>query len=210
YTRVPEHSRDLSTILPFEPYSQLIKKDYVWKGSGNLTEVVLQQPCPDTRSGGNIYYSNFYGGGIVENNTATNILNWRNDLLYVLSNSTLYEKGGQPAGHLEWKEDSLLVLSNYRDDVVAQWRFGPARLEIRSYSEKNWVLLLGVATKFAFGSFNECTSDYWLTLQMVIISGILSAGSVVAICIIVGNKPSRETYRPQANLRLQSFTTEGE
>ena len=204
YTHPPRPNEGpADTELPFQTQYQLIKNEYVWRGTGNITDAVLRQSCPDTRTGADIYYADSYVGGVFESGTATSILNWENELIYTLSNLTLYDKGGQTVGTVNWEEEGLLVLTNPNDELVAQWGFEPTRLEVYAPLEVNRALLFAVASKFAFGAFNDCTTQYWMSLQIVLISGILSLGSIVAMSIMVYK---RREFSPRKNLRLQTFT----
>ncbi len=72
--------------------------------------------------------------------------------------------------------------------LIAQWYFDSRALTLSVAANPittkyEPVLLFSIAGKYAFGGYNECTTKYWMSLQIVIISGILGLASIVAVCI---------------------------
>ena len=104
-------------ILPLQNQYQLIKNDYIWKGTGNITDAVLCQSCPSTQIGANIYYGDSYIGGVLDTDTDTIILNCKKESIYTLSSQTLYDSEGKIVGTMEWEEDDLLVLTNLSNET---------------------------------------------------------------------------------------------
>ena len=192
--------------LPLQNQYELIKHDYIWKGTGNITDTVLCQSCPDTQIGGDIYYGDSYIGGVVKHNSDTIILNCKQEAIYMFSSHTLYDREGVIVGTMEWAEDDLLVLTNPSNELVAQWDFEPNRVGFYVYSEIDRVLLFAVGTKFAFGDFNDCTTKYWMSLQIVIISGILSIASIVVMSITLYKMKNQLAHRySRKNFKLQTL-----
>jgi len=205
HTPHPNGGEDCDS-LPFQNQYELIKHDYIWKGTGNITDAVLCQSCPDTQIGGNIYYGDSYIGGVVKHNSDTIILNCKQEAIYMFSSHTLYDREGVIVGTMEWEEDDLLVLTNPSNELVAQWVFEPNRLFFCVHSEVDRVLLFAVASKFAFGDFNDCTTKYWMSLQIVIISGILSIASIVVMSITLYKMKNQLAHRySRKNFRLQTL-----
>ena len=205
HTPHPNEGEDCGT-LPLQNQYELIKKDYIWKGTGNITDAILCQSCPDPQNRANIYYADSYVGGVLETEVDTIILNCKKEPIYTVSSKTLYDSEGGIVGTMEWEEDGLLVLTNPSNELVAQWVFEPNRLFFCVHSEVDRVLLFAVASKFAFGDFNDCTTKYWMSLQIVIISGILSIASIVVMSITLYKMKNQLAHRySRKNFRLQTL-----
>ena len=124
----------------------------------------------------------------------------------MFSSHTLYVREGVIVGTIEWEEDELIVLTNPSNELVAQWVIEPNRLFYCVHSEVDRVLLFAVASKFAFGDFNDCTTKYWMSLQIVIISGILSIASIVGMSITLYKMKNQLAHRySRKNFRLQTL-----
>ena len=205
--------------FPLQNQYQLVKEAYIWRGIENITDAVFQQPCPTSQVGYNIYYSNFYIGGVDETPAKqrsggdTFILNCRGETIYTFSNLTVHDSSGGLVGTLDF-EDVPLVLTNPEGERVAQWCRDSKTITLVVHSEIDRVLLFAIAGKYAFRGYNECTTKYWMTLQIVIISGILSIISMVAMGIVMCRpKSHRYALRASAeggarkNLSLKTFNT---
>ena len=206
YTHIQQNSGGECVDIPVQNQYQLIKKEYLWKGTGNITDAVFRQSCPDTQIGPNIYYANLYIGGVLETEINTIIFNCKQEPIYTFSNLTLYDSEREIVGTVEWEEDNLLVLTNPSNELVAQWVFESNRLFFCVHSEVDRVLLFAIASKFAFGEYNECTTKYWMSLQIVIISGVLSIASIVVMGITLWKMKNQLAHRySRKNFRLQTL-----
>ena len=201
--------------IPIQNQYQLVKNGYIWKGAENITDAVLRQPCPDSEISSDIYYANSYIGGVRETEPGTLILNCKKEVIYTFSNVTLYDSSEEIVGTMDWEEDNLLILTNPRSELVAQWNFDSNFLTLEvhltslsppSEVEENRVLLFAIASKYIFESHNECTTKYWMSLQIIIISGVLSIVSIVSmgiiLCKIKQQLPNRYSHK---NFRLTNF-----
>ena len=197
-----EKGDEVCADIPLQNQYQLVKKDYIWRGIENITDVVFQQPCPNSQVGLNVYYANFYVGGVYETTAKqspgsprsgadTFILNCRREPIYTFSNLTIHDSSGGIVGTLDFK-DVPLVLTNPEGNRIAQWCLDSKTITLVVHSEIDRVLLFAIAGKYAFREYNECTTKYWMSLQIVLISGILTIISMVVVGIVIcKHKPHR-------------------
>ena len=207
YTHTKIGKEEICVDIPLQNQYQLVKEEYIWRGTGNITDAVFQQPCPDSQVGVNVYYGNFYIGGVYTGKALdTFILNWKRETIYTFSNLTIQDSSGGIIGTLNFDEPSLLILTNPDGELVAQWYLDTHNITLVVHSEVDRVLLFAIAGKYVFRGYNECTTKYWMTLQIVLISGILSITSIVIGGIVMCKIKKQNPYRyARKNLSLTTF-----
>ena len=216
HTNIKIGKEGVCVDIPLQNQYQLVKEEYIWRGNENITDIVFQQPCPNSQVGHNIYYTNVYIGGIDETSALqspggddTFILNCRGETIYTFSNLTIHDSSGGIVGTLDF-EDVPLVLTNPEGERVAQWCLDSKTITLVIHSEIDHILLFAIAGKYAFKEYNECTTKYWLSLQIALLSGILSIISMVAVGIVMCT-PHRYARSASAfggvrkNLKLKTF-----
>ena len=136
----------------------------------------------------------------------------KKEVIYTFSTVTLYDSSDEIVGTIDWKEDNLLILTNPRSELVAQWTFDSnfLTLDVHSLSppsavEENRVLLFAIASKYIFESHHECTTKYWVSLQIIIISGVLSIVSIVSSIILCKKQQQLPNRYSHQNFRLTNF-----
>ena len=204
HTKIGEGESCVNNI-PIQTQYQLIKTEYAWKGIGNITNTSLRQECPDSQVTTKVYTGNVYKGGTYETNDSTFILDCRREIMYTISNSTLYNSSGNLIGRFNF-ENSHYLLSTPDGELLAQWYFDSHTLTLLVHSNTiDQVLLFSIAGKYAFGDYNECTTKYWMSLQIVIISGILSLASIVMTGIGLLNQYGKDYRYSRKTINLSSF-----
>jgi hypothetical protein len=208
YTRIKPDEGEVCGNIPIQNQYQWIKHEYSWNGIGNITDIVLRQECPNSKIDTQIYADNSYLGGTSETDFTTFILNYWNEPLYTISNSTLYDLSGTQIGLFNFDTDSL-ILATAGGQLIAQWHFNSHSLTLTAPSNTTeHLLLFSIAGKYAFGRRNECTTKYWMSLQIIIISGILSLASIVAICRVFIKKKKENNYRyPRKAINFKTWNT---
>jgi len=197
YTNIKIDDGEVCSNIPSQTQYQWIKHKYSWQGIENITEIVLRQECPDSKIDTKVYAGNTYLGGTSETDTNTFILNCWSETLYTISNSTLYDRAGKRVGSFTFGPDSFL-LSTVDGQLIARWFFESDTLTLvapADTTEYGPVLLFSLAGKYAFEDHNECTTKYWMSLQIIIISGILGLASIGAVCILMLKHQEKDTYR---------------
>ena len=206
YTHLIHDDGKVCTTIPHQTQYHWVKHDYFWKGGGNITDITLRQECPDSKIDTKVYAGNSHLGGTSENNANTFIFNRCSEILYTITDSTLYDRGGTPIGLFNFDADSL-TLKTANGTLIAQWGFGSYAITLSvppSTTEADLVLLFSIAGKHGFGNYNECSTKYWSSLQMVIIAGILGLASIVGGCIMIFKHKEKEIRysRKTINLKL--------
>lgn len=206
YTHLINDDGKVCSIIPSQAQYQWIKHDYFWKGTENITDITLRQECPDSKIDTKVYAGNSYLGGTSENNANTFILNRCSEILYTISDSTLYDHVGNQIGLFNFDTDSL-ILKTVNGTLIAQWYFDwyVITLSVPSNTTEDMVLLFSIAGKHGFGNYNECSTKYWASLQIVIIAGILGLASIVVGCIILLKHKEKPTRYSRKNINLKIF-----
>lgn len=206
YTHIKIDGGEVCGIIPIQNQYQWVRHEYSWKGIGNITDIVLRQACPDSQIGTKVYAGNSYLGGTYETDTHTFIRDCWSETLYTISNFTLYDHSGKSVGLFNF-DTSSPRLTTADGQLIAQWDFYSHGLTLVVPSNTTeHLLLFSIAGKYAFGDHNECTTKYWMALQIVIISGILGLASIVAVCIVLLKHQKKNAYRySQKTINLKTF-----
>ena len=195
YSDIKPEEGEVCDNIPIQNQYQWIKHEYSWNGIGNITNIVLRQECPNSKIDTHVYAGNSYLGGTSETDSNTFILNYWNEPLYTISKSTLYDLSGTQIGSLNLDASSLSLVTA-EGTLIAQWHFNFHSLTLAVPSNTtDHLLLFSIAGKYAFERRNECTTKYWMSLQIIIISGILILASMVTICIVFLKKHKENKYR---------------